>query len=89
MLLSIALLGMYLLSLGLASAKFADGSRGLILTSMVALHQYYFGLYKGLMNALTFMNGELDTFTSNFAVQVDQLKTNKIMLDVSMMLFGM
>jgi hypothetical protein len=46
-------------------------------------------MYKGLDHALNFMNGELGSFTSNFATQFDQMKSEKILVDVTMMLFGM
>ncbi|KAF2116294.1 hypothetical protein BDV96DRAFT_573731 [Lophiotrema nucula] len=59
-----------------------------LINSMVSLHQHYEGMYEGMKNALNFMNGEIGTYTSNFATQLDQMKQNKVAIDVTMMLYA-
>jgi hypothetical protein len=49
---------------------------------MVSLHDQLDNFYKGLQQASGEVAGDIGTFTSVFAPQLDQLKTDKIMLDL-------
>ncbi|KAF2098318.1 hypothetical protein NA57DRAFT_57479 [Rhizodiscina lignyota] len=59
-----------------------------VINSMVGLHIQFENYFKGLQNALNFMNGEIGTFSDVFAPQFDPLSDDKILIDVLNLCFA-
>jgi hypothetical protein len=55
---------------------------------MVFLHIQMNNFYNGALNALNLMNGNIGTFSSTFAPQLDELKDSKVMLDIIQLAFS-
>lgn len=65
-----------------------DSPAGYIIgNSMISVHNFYESFYKGLKNALTFMTGDIGSFSQVFAPQYDPMKDDKIALDILNMFF--